>query len=479
MNFYQRQFILHFIGLLILSLVLIAASRYNYLLFHTLAELISVIIAVTVFVLALNTRKFMKNGYLLFLGVASLNVAIIDLLHTLSFQGMPIFPGYDANLPTQLWVLARSIQAISLIIALLFLRKKAGWKSLAGFTLSSIILVALIFGRLFPDAYVEGRLTPFKIVAEYVISGVLVIALLLLRKRKQEFDPGVLNLLSYSIMLMILSEISFTMYTDVTGISNLIGHILKIGVYYTLYLAIVHRGLTRPYSVLFKELTESNKLKDLFIDIMRHDMLGPLGVIRHKAEMRKDFEGIQKNSDHVIGMIESAHKLANFKGSELHRVETHLTNLLEEAVDRQKIHADEKGQIIKLEVKTDIKVLVDPMLIEVFVNMISNAIKYSPENAEIVIKAENQQDRIRIYFIDRGEGIADAHKKSVFERFKRLSKGGVKGLGLGLAISKEIVTAHDGQIWVEDNPSGGSIFVVELPKHPGRRQISRGSPHRS
>ncbi|MBI5253168.1 MAG: HAMP domain-containing histidine kinase [Euryarchaeota archaeon] len=64
---------------------------------------------------------------------------------------------------------------------------------------------------------------------------------------------------------------------------------------------------------------------------------------------------------------------------------------------------------------------------------------------------------------ERGGG-EDEYKQKIFDRFARIEKGGVKGTGLGLAIVKRIVDLHQGRAWVEDNPEGGSVFYVELPK---------------
>lgn len=80
------------------------ASRYNYLLFHSLAEIFSIFVACGIFVVAWNSRRFMDNNYLLFLGIAYLFIGGLDLAHTLAYKGMGIFSGYDANLPTQLWI---------------------------------------------------------------------------------------------------------------------------------------------------------------------------------------------------------------------------------------------------------------------------------------------------------------------------------------------------------------------------------------
>ncbi|MFQ5559878.1 MAG: sensor histidine kinase, partial [Nitrospinota bacterium] len=112
-----------------------------------------------------------------------------------------------------------------------------------------------------------------------------------------------------------------------------------------------------------------------------------------------------------------------------------------------------------------------PLVYDVFQNLVTNAIKYSPEGTKIKIEIKECPDVWKIQVVDEGEGIADAHKQTVFNRFQRLNKGGVKGTGLGLAISKKIVDAHGGRIFVEDNEPEGSIFVVELPRYSEKNAL--------
>src|SRR5512136_2137971 len=92
------------IGALIL-LGLYLTSLYSYLLFHSLIEIFSIAVAGAIFMLAWNARRFLEDEYyLLFISVAYLFVAGLDLIHTLAYQGMGVFKGTDAKLTTQLWV---------------------------------------------------------------------------------------------------------------------------------------------------------------------------------------------------------------------------------------------------------------------------------------------------------------------------------------------------------------------------------------
>ncbi|MFO7957786.1 MAG: MASE3 domain-containing protein [Candidatus Brocadiia bacterium] len=241
--------------------ILYVASRYNYLLFHGLGEGFSIAVACGVFMLAWNSRHLLDNDYLLLLGIAYAFVASIDLLHTLAYSGMGVFPAYGTNLPTQLWIGARYLEAVTLLIAPLALKIRLRPRLTVGaYAVATGLLVAAVFAGLFPDCFVEGEgLTPFKIASEYVIMGLLVGAGVLLYRNRSAFDPGVLWLLLASIGLTIVSELSFTLYADPYSFFNLVGHFLKFVSFYLIYKAVIVTGLARPYDLLYRRLHESER----------------------------------------------------------------------------------------------------------------------------------------------------------------------------------------------------------------------------
>ena len=249
------------------------SSLYSYLLFHGIAELFSITVCVCIFVICLNCREFIQNGYILFIGIAYFFVAIIDGVHTLAYKGMGVFSGYDANLPTQLWIAARYLQSASLLVAPAFFKVKPRLHYLLFFysVTSALTLGAIFWGNVFPDCYIEGiGLTPFKIVSEYIIIALLTVALLLLNKNRLQFEPGVFKLLALSIIITIFSELAFTSYVGVYGFFNLLGHFLKILAFYLFYKALVETSLKRPYSIIFKELTEERQKLKAEIEAKEH-----------------------------------------------------------------------------------------------------------------------------------------------------------------------------------------------------------------
>jgi len=243
------------------AIILYLTSLYNYLLFHSLAEIFSIVVAVGVFMLAWNSRRFLDNNYLLFISIAFLFVAGVDLIHTLAYKGMGVFQVVDANLATQLWIAARYIQALSLLIApIFFIRKLKINLVFVSIGIITSVLLGAIFTGLFPDCFIEGiGLTPFKKNSEYIISLLLICAGLLLIQKRRQLDRWVLQLIIASILATIGAELALTFYISVYGFSNFIGHFLKILSFFFFYKAMIETGLVRPYDLLFRNLKQSEE----------------------------------------------------------------------------------------------------------------------------------------------------------------------------------------------------------------------------
>ena len=234
-------------------------ERRQYLLFHSLAEGFSIVVACCIFVVAWNARPFLGNHYLLFIGITYLFVAAVDGAHTLAYYGMNIFKNRDANLPTQLWVCARFIESGSLLLAPLFIRRQLRpYLTLASYAALTAAALTLVFGGSFPDCYRAG-LTHFKIAAEYSVCAILACAAALLLVNRHRFDPRVLRLLIGSMLVAIASELCFTLYSGPYAFFNFAGHYLKIISFYLVYKAIVQTGISQPYSLLLADLKRSEE----------------------------------------------------------------------------------------------------------------------------------------------------------------------------------------------------------------------------
>jgi PAS domain S-box-containing protein len=244
----------------ILVIGLYLVSLQNYLLFHTLAEGFSIIVAGSIFMLAWNGRRFLKNDYLLFIGIAYLFIASIDLLHTLAYEGMGVFSNIGINLAAQLWIAGRFMEACSLALAVLFINRfPSQILIIAGYTVvTTLLIISILVFENFPVCFQDGTgLTTFKVVSEYLIIFILLIALRLIYNRRETFDRKIFNLLLLSIILTVAAELAFTFYVSAFSFSNLAGHFLKIFSYYLIYKAIIEYGLFEPYSLLHQNFRQS------------------------------------------------------------------------------------------------------------------------------------------------------------------------------------------------------------------------------
>ncbi|HLP15769.1 MAG TPA: MASE3 domain-containing protein [Bacteroidota bacterium] len=255
-------------------------AGYNYLLFHSIAELFSIAISATIFLLVINGWPWITNQYVRFIGVSSGFIAILDTLHTLSFRGIPIFTDYDYYAP-QLWVASRYVESASMVLAFAFLGMNRRIRlplALCGFALVTGWLVAsILYLKDFPVCFVIGKgLTAFKIISEYVICGLFGLALALLHWNRKFFEHTIYHQLQLAIIVMIGMELSFTLFVSDTmsDFFNQVGHLLKICAFFIIYKTVVVTALRNPISVLARELraTEeklsAQRLLDSVIDNM-------------------------------------------------------------------------------------------------------------------------------------------------------------------------------------------------------------------
>jgi PAS domain S-box-containing protein len=257
----KRTYVTVLLGALVLF-GLYLSSRYSYLLFHSLAEIFAVVVSFGIFVLAWNSRRFIDNNYILFLGISYLFIGGLDLVHTFAYQGMGIFPGYGANLATQLWIAARYLQSVSFLVAPLLISRKLRprFAFLGYIVVTTLLLISMFYWHNFPVCYVEGvGLTPFKKISEYIISFIFLASIFLLYRRRRDFDTSVFRFLAASIAVVIGSELVFTLYTGPYATPNMIGHLLKIVSVYFMYRAIIWTGLVKPYNLVFRDLKQSEE----------------------------------------------------------------------------------------------------------------------------------------------------------------------------------------------------------------------------
>ncbi|MGI5837379.1 MAG: MASE3 domain-containing protein [Chloroflexota bacterium] len=482
---------------LTITIVSFVVAQNNYLLFHTIAEGFALLVAVLIYVVGTRTYRYSKDSFLLFLGNAYLFVAILDFFHTMTYQGMGVFPGYTANVPTQLWIAGRYLGAASLLLATFFIGRSFPRKTV--FSLYALLTAGLIASILvipvFPTAFVPGQgLTPFKIASEYAISLLLAGAILHLRSHRRELDKSMYLLMSAAMGITILSEFSFTLYTDVYGVMNLVGHLFKVLAYYLVFLGIVQRGLDAPYLEV-KRLNEGleqrvqertgqlravlEQQEDL-VRMVSHDLRSPLTAVQGQAQLLarmlkrseqgapllRSAESIVVSARRMNSMIQDLVDMARMESNQmqLNRVPIALRDYLLEL--ERRLEGVFEIDRLRMDIAEDLpRVFADPDRLErIFTNLLSNALKYSSSDTEVAVKVEVVDGMVKISVIDRGPGIGPDDLPNMFQRYYRaMGTRRADGLGLGLYITRMLVESHGGRIWVDSEVGKGSTFSFTLP----------------
>lgn len=242
------------------------------------------------------------------------------------------------------------------------------------------------------------------------------------------------------------------------------------------------------------ELKKIDQLKSQFLSIVTHDLNSPLSVILGYLEVllknRAKLSDPAEIATRLETMQESARRLEHLVNQilKISELEMGKVNLNYECVDPGALVsglikglaavASKKQQVLTADIPEGLpKAWLDVRSIErVVTNLVTNAHKYSPAGGPIRVSVRPEQDMVRFEVADSGPGIPPESRSSVFDRFTRLTSDPavprMPGLGLGLAICREIVSQHRGRIWVEGNPGGGSLFTFLLPRDP---RVERGA----
>lgn len=232
----------------------------------------------------------------------------------------------------------------------------------------------------------------------------------------------------------------------------------------------------------YEELKESDRLKDELVQNVSHELRTPLTFVKGYVDLLMDgdrglltpeqqeyLQIVAEKTDDITRIIEDIITLQRIDSGNLQLETVAMADLLRTAVASHGMLADKKGLTVHL-VPAPIAgyVHIDKGRInQVLDNLIGNAIKFSPDGGTITVTLYEQEQEICVSVADQGIGMpADKHQR-IFERFYQIdgsSRRRFGGTGIGLAIVKRIIDAHQGEIWVESEMNKGSSFIFTLPK---------------
>jgi signal transduction histidine kinase len=231
------------------------------------------------------------------------------------------------------------------------------------------------------------------------------------------------------------------------------------------------------------ELLRLNEEKSEVLGIVAHDLRNPLTIIQTTAELILYKLDDSKNVIELVEQILEASSRMNrmveyllerdeleqrIAGVELCPIT--ISPLVESVISMFQERADSKGILLQydnlLAPEKDICYANEVMTYQVMENLISNAVKYSPQGKRVAVRVQSSEGVVRVEVQDEGPGLSDEDKKKLFGKFARLSAqptGGEHSTGLGLSIVKKLVEAMHGRVWCESELGKGATFIVELP----------------
>lgn len=224
-----------------------------------------------------------------------------------------------------------------------------------------------------------------------------------------------------------------------------------------------------------EELHTVNKNYLKLIKIVAHDLRSPIGAISNIADMMLDESNthdellhlISASSRNCLELINGLLETDFDQNRNLKKTDINLDEFLQQCVGLLNFRAKDKNQQLILKSYFNGSIKADSDKIQRVVNnLVVNAMKFSPENSNILIETAREQAGVTIIVKDSGIGIPDELKDNIFDPFTMSKRDGTQGekpFGLGLYITKQIVEAHDGKIWFKNADGGGTEFYVELP----------------
>jgi signal transduction histidine kinase len=238
--------------------------------------------------------------------------------------------------------------------------------------------------------------------------------------------------------------------------------------------------------ILIRDVTgerEIEQTRDAITETIVHDVRSPMSAIVGALDLLKDVLSDTENSivtqalsvaersaNRVISLTEEILDISRLQSGRMviEKKEIDFQKLVEELMIDFAAMANDNGVLIRNNVSSETALVrADPdKLIRILTNLVDNAIKFSHQGGHVIISAESEDHQyLTVRVTDYGAGIPPEYREKIFERYVqvpgRYSRRG--GTGLGLAFCRLAVEAHEGQIWVEHNPDGGSIFAFTIP----------------
>ncbi|MBI5182138.1 MAG: HAMP domain-containing protein [Nitrospirae bacterium] len=242
-------------------------------------------------------------------------------------------------------------------------------------------------------------------------------------------------------------------------------------------------GLAAAFNIMCHKLNELERLKSEFVANISHEFRTPLTSLKEANNLMLDGTAgkttekqqrllmiIKEENEKLINMINHLLDLSKMEAGmvKYNFIPSDINMVFENCVNEMRLLAERKDIDLRIEIKENLPIIMmDSEKIKlVMINLLSNALKFTPEGGNVIIRAYKDDSNIRVEVKDTGSGIPQDDINRIFDKFQQVDTAinrKQRGTGLGLSIARHIVDAHKGKIWAESKLGSGSTFTLLLP----------------
>ncbi len=506
LNLFQKPFIPQATAIIFLVVTIFIRSlpqsawdsglTSNALSFHIVLEFIGILVSFAVFTVGWATYQNVRSADILVLSVVSFATGWLDLLHTLSFTGMPDFLGPSGpNKAIYFWLASRFTGSTGLLwLSLSKPRLLRTGRLRFGLMIAMILWTSFWFWLVLfhvqdlPTMFTPGLgLTPLKLALEWTTVLLAFTAGVLFLRRGAKSEVVSFQWLGCACFIFALSGYMFTTYREFSDLYNFIGHVFKAFGSLFLYRAIFVECVKKPYEEAKRSenvAVEANLSKSRFLANVSHELRTPLGIISGYSDLlvqksTLDEEShqwsatINRNTKQLRELIDDLLDLSKAENEKLSVdiSETEINTIISDVIVSFDLHARHKSIGLHfrpdadlIEVQTD-----ERRLRQILINVIGNAVKFTSQG-KITVSSRQIENGVEISVRDTGIGMSPLETIKLFQPFAQAndpSKRQFGGTGLGLALSKKLAILLGGDLSLHETREGvGSEFVLSLRNQP-------------
>jgi signal transduction histidine kinase/ActR/RegA family two-component response regulator len=480
--------------------ILYIVCLYNDKFFYLMSEIFVVMISYGSFMVGWSSQKYTNNNYISFIITSYFFISTLNIIHVILSFGVDIFIYYSFYVDL-FSIAARCVECTTWLAAFLFIGGKRRLRSCALFRVYAlvtvVIVVSIFFGKMFPIRLAANAVMCVLVKKfNYAILSVMMLNILLMYVYRDMFSENIFRKIIWSFIAGSFYELSFVPTVNEYFLCNFVANCFKIISIFLVYKVIVEAAVDDPHRILSNSLLEkenfllrakteaeaADRAKSTFLANMSHELRTPLNsILGHAqilsgnpgigAEQLRALEAIRRSGRHLLDLINEILEMAGMEAGRMDIVAHPFSfkNFLQGLSRMFAAKAKEKGidfTVFFSENLPQTIVADEKRLGQVLVHLLNNAVQFTDCGGVTfcVAVAGGGELRLRFEVRDTGVGVPGDKLQAVFEPFEQVRIPGrsSSGVGLGLAVSRNLLALMEEDLHVSSKVGVGSVFWFEL-----------------